>query len=273
MVGGRDAYRLEKEGHTMSLQSTRIALLLLLIATCAYSQEQPESRYITGKEGAAGGQVVINETNTDPYPQVRIITIVLADNAAQEQTLPSSGDAPCYDDTALQPVVASLRKNEERFAKSLINSIERDQRRQRLVGDFDRLMAQGPGTGTCLLQQLGLVQTLFNDQLINSIQRDASRQQLYTKLHDLCLPQATDVSPIADCLTLMNGAFEQDLINSIQRDASRQMLWKALHDVLLARAQTDAEIDQALDVVNQLYKKDLINSIQRDETRKALSQK
>jgi hypothetical protein len=257
----------------MSLQSTRIALLLLLIATCTYGQEQPVSRHITGKGGAAGGQVVINDINTGQYPQVRIFTTVLADNAAQGQTPPSSGDAPCYDDTALQPVVASLRKNEERFAKSLINSIERDQRRQRLIGDFDRLMAQGPGTGACLLQQLGLVRTLFNDHLINSIQRDSSRKQLYTKLHDLCLPQATDVPPIADCLTLMNGAFEQDLIDSIQRDASRQELWKALHDVLLARAQTDAEVDQALDVVNQLYKKDLINSLQRDETRKALSQK
>ena len=134
-------------------------------------------------------------------------------------------------------------------------------------------MAQGSGTEACLLQQLGLVHTLFNDQLINSIQRDASRKLLYTKLHNLCLPQATDVPPIADCLTHMNGAYEQDLINSIQRDASRQVLWKALHNVLLARAQTDAEIDQALEVVNQFFEKDLINSLQRDETRKALSQK
>jgi VWFA-related protein len=143
-----------------------------------------------------------------------------ADKAAQVQTRPSSGDAPCYDETALQSVVASLRKNEERYAKTLINSFERDQHRRKLVNDFDHLMTPGPGTEACLLQQLGLVHTLFNDQLINSIQRDASRKQLYTKLHNLCLPQATDVPPIADCLTLMNGAFEQDLIDSIQRDAS-----------------------------------------------------
>ena len=372
----------------MSLQSACIALLLLLITTCTYGQEQPVSRHITGKEGAAGAQVIINEVNNEQYPQVRIFTTVLKEGtpiqglsaadfrvreeviglarevnapiyvlglgtdsdeaglraiaqatgalsfrapeasdlqalyekigaqlagqyaisytsnlpadgtehrvalttqgltdtkaykaphrvkkAAQGQTRPSSGEAPCYDETALQAIVASLRKNQERFARSLINSIERDQRQQQLVNDFDHLMAQGSGTGACLLQQLGLVHTLFNDQLLNSIQRDASRKQLYTKLHNLCLPQATDVPPITGCLTLMNGAFEHDLINSIQRDASRQMLWKALHNVLLARAQTDAEIDQALDVANQLHEQDLINSLQRDETRKALSKK
>jgi VWFA-related protein len=196
-----------------------------------------------------------------------------AGKVAQRQIQPHSGDMRCYDETALQSVVASLRKNEERYARTLINSIERDQHRQQLVSNFDHLMAQGSGTEACLLQQLGLVHTLFNDQLINSIQRDASRKLLYTKLHNLCLPQATDVPPIADCLTHMNGAYEQDLINSIQRDASRQVLWKALHNVLLARAQTDAEIDQALEVVNQFFEKDLINSLQRDETRKALSQK
>jgi hypothetical protein len=243
----------------MSLQSTCIALLLLLITTCTYGQEQPVSRHITGKEGAAGTQVSTNEVNTDQYPQV--------------QTRPSSGDAPCYDETAVQSVVASLRKNEERFARNLISSIERDQQRQKLVNDFNHLMAQGSGTEACLLQELGLVHTLFNDQLITSIQRDASRKLLYTKLHESCLPQATDIPPIADCLTLMNSAYEQDLINSIQRDASRQMLWQALHNLLLARARTDAEIDQALDAVNQLYEKDLINSLQRDATRKALSKK
>jgi hypothetical protein len=246
----------------MSLQST-CTVLLLLIATCTYAQEQPVSRHITGKDGT---ELRVALTAQGP-PDTQ------ADKAAQAQTGPGSGDAPCYDERALQPVVAGLRKNEERLARSLINSIERDQRRRQLVNDFDRLLAQGSGTAACLLQQLGLVQTLFNDRLINSIQRDASRKALYTKLHNLCQPRATDVPSIADCLTLMNGAFEQDLIDSIQRDASRQMLWQALHDVLLARAQTDAEIDQALEVVNQLYQKELINSLQRDETRKALSQK
>jgi VWFA-related protein len=61
----------------MFVQSTHISLLLLLIAICAYGQEPPVSRHITGKEGAAGAQVIINEVNTDHYPQVRIFATVL----------------------------------------------------------------------------------------------------------------------------------------------------------------------------------------------------
>ena len=65
----------------MSLKSTGISLLLLLMAVCTYGQEQPVSRHITGKEGAAGTQVIVNEVNTDQYPQVRIFTTVLKEGA------------------------------------------------------------------------------------------------------------------------------------------------------------------------------------------------
>jgi Mg-chelatase subunit ChlD len=61
----------------MSLKSTGISLLLLLMAVCTYGQEQPGSRHITGEEDAADAQVIINEVNTDQYPEVRIFTTVL----------------------------------------------------------------------------------------------------------------------------------------------------------------------------------------------------
>src|SRR5687767_13622227 len=72
-IGGRGEYSIVKEKHTMSLHSTSMALLLLM-ATCTYGQEQPVSRHITGKEWAAGAQVIINEVNTEQYPQVRLFT-------------------------------------------------------------------------------------------------------------------------------------------------------------------------------------------------------
>ncbi len=150
-----------------------------------------------------------------------------ADKAAQGQTWPSRGDALCYDETAVQSVVASLRKNEERYARDLINTTERDQHRQPRINDLNHLMTQGPDTEACLRQKLGLVHTLYND----------------------------------------------DILNSVHENALRQRLWQALHDSLLARAQTQDEIYQALDVVNQFYEKDLINTVQREETRKALSKK
>ncbi|HEX2884970.1 VWA domain-containing protein [Vineibacter terrae] len=53
--------------------------LLLLATTGAYGQEQPGSRHVTGKQGAAGAQVLINEVNTDQYPRVQIFATVLKD--------------------------------------------------------------------------------------------------------------------------------------------------------------------------------------------------
>jgi VWFA-related protein len=193
--------------------------------------------------------------------------------AARGRPPAGSDHAPCYDAAAVQSVDARLQKIAERYAKGLVDSTQRNQQRQQLVDEFDRLMAQGSGTADCLLQQLGLVHTLYNGNLIDSAQRDASRKVLYAKLHDLCQPQASDVPPIANCLKLMHGAYEKGLITSTQRDASRQMLWKALHELLVARAHADAEIDQALDVVKQLYDQGLITSRQRDETRGVLGQK
>jgi VWFA-related protein len=193
--------------------------------------------------------------------------------AAQGNAPALSGDAPCYDEAAMQSVDARLQKIAERYSKDLIDSAERDQQREQLVNDFDHLMARGPGTAACLLQQLGLVHTLYNNDLITSVHRDASRDMLYTKLHNLCLPQATDVLPIANCLKLMHSAYSQDFISSRQRDASRQTLWKALHERLVTHARTDTEIDRALDVIRRLYEQDLISSVQRDETRKVLGKR
>ncbi|HKU99294.1 MAG TPA: VWA domain-containing protein [Vineibacter sp.] len=193
--------------------------------------------------------------------------------AAAENPRARGAEAPCYDAAAVESVDARLRKIADRYAKGLIVSTERDQQQGQLVSEFDQLMAQGSGTAACLLQQLGLVYTLYNGGLITSVQRDASRKVLYTKLHDGCLPLATDVPPITKCLKLMHGAYEQGFIDSTQRDASRQVLWKTLHELLVVRAQADTEIDQAFNVVKQLYEQGLITSVQRDETRKALSQK
>jgi VWFA-related protein len=184
-----------------------------------------------------------------------------------------SGDAPCYDAAAVQSVDARLRKIAERYSKDLIDSVERDRQRQRLVNDLDHLMARGSGTAACLMQQLGLVHRLYNGDLITSVHRDASSEMLYTKLHNLCVPEATDVLPITNCLKLMHSAYNQDLINSTQRDASRRALWKALHERLVTRARADTEIDRALDVIRQLYEQDLITSVQRDESRKVLGQR
>jgi hypothetical protein len=176
-----------------------------------------------------------------------------AEKAEPRKIRPSDGEAACYDEAAFQLLVASLQKIKERYARNLINIVERDQYQQKLVNDFDHLVARGPSTESCILQQLGLVKSLYDDQLINIVQRDASREILYTNLHNLCMPKATDTTPIANCLNLMNVAYDQQLINIVQRDASRQRLWKTVHDLLLARAQTEKEIDQALDVVKQLY--------------------
>jgi hypothetical protein len=165
-----------------------------------------------------------------------------AEKAEPRKIRPSDGEAACYDEAAFQLLVASLQKIKDRYARNLINFVEHDQHRQKLVNDFDHLVARGPSTESCILQQLGLVKSLYDDQLINTVQRDASREILYTKLHNLCMPKATDTTPIADCLNLMNVAYDQQLINTVQRDASRQRLWKTVHDLLLARAQTEIGI-------------------------------
>ncbi|MDQ3772995.1 MAG: VWA domain-containing protein [Pseudomonadota bacterium] len=191
----------------------------------------------------------------------------------QRKIRPSGGKAVCYDEAAFQSVVASLQKIKDRYGRNLINIGERNQHRQKLVNDFNHLVAQGASTEPCILQQLGPVSAFYKDDLIDIGQRNASREILVTKLQNVCLPKATDVPPIADCLNLLKVAYDQDLIDIGQRNASRQMLWKALHDLLLARAQSEKEIDQALDVVKQLYEKELIDIAQRNETREALSKK
>jgi VWFA-related protein len=65
----------------MSLKSTYVSLLLILTTIYTYGQGQPVSPRITGQEGAAGAQMIINEVNTDQYPQVRIFATVLKDGA------------------------------------------------------------------------------------------------------------------------------------------------------------------------------------------------
>jgi VWFA-related protein len=181
-------------------------------------------------------------------------------------------DAPCYDSAAVQSVDARLRKVAERYDKSLLDIVDRDQQRQQLVKDFDDLMARGSGRAACLFQQLGLVHTFYNGSLIDIVQRDASRGILHTKLHNLCVTQ-DDVPPITNCLKLMQRAYNQGLIDITQRDASRQTLWKALHARLVTHSRTDTEIDEALDVIKQLYDQDLIDIVQRDDTRRMLGKK
>lgn len=61
----------------MHLKLICVSLLLMLTALDAYGQNPPVSRRITGKEGATGTQVLINEVNTSQYPQVRIFATVL----------------------------------------------------------------------------------------------------------------------------------------------------------------------------------------------------
>jgi VWFA-related protein len=60
----------------MSLQAACVSLLLL-VATCAYGQEQRGSPRITVKDGAEGARVIINEINTEQHPRVRIFVTVL----------------------------------------------------------------------------------------------------------------------------------------------------------------------------------------------------
>ncbi|MFZ1986347.1 MAG: VWA domain-containing protein [Desulfatitalea sp.] len=65
----------------MYLKFPFIFLLLVVTAICAYGQDQPMSRRVTGKEVAAGARVIINEVNTDQYPNVRIFATVLKEGA------------------------------------------------------------------------------------------------------------------------------------------------------------------------------------------------
>jgi hypothetical protein len=48
---------------------------------CIDGQGQPVSPRLSGQEGAVGAQVILNEVNTDQYPQVRIFATVLKDGA------------------------------------------------------------------------------------------------------------------------------------------------------------------------------------------------
>jgi VWFA-related protein len=72
---------MNKEELTMSLKSTCVSLLLIITAIYTYGQGQPVSPRLTGQEGAVGAQVILNEVNTDQYPQVHIFATVLKDGA------------------------------------------------------------------------------------------------------------------------------------------------------------------------------------------------
>jgi VWFA-related protein len=188
-------------------------------------------------------------------------------------SLNAGDETACYDEAASKSIAASLQKNNERYARKLIDVVERDQRRQELMKDLDNLLAQGANTESCIVKQLGPINAFYKDKLSDVVQRDEGRKLLVTKLQNLCTPKATDVAPIENCLNLLNVAYDQQLIDVVQRDQIRQGLWKALHDLLLAKAQNDEQTYQALDVVKQLYEKKLIDSVQRDNTRQALSKK
>lgn len=88
-----------------------------------------------------------------------------AKKVEQQKIRPSNGEAACYDEATFKSLVASLQKTKERHARNLINIVERDQHRQKLMNDFNHLVAQGASTESCILQQLGLVSAFYNDQL------------------------------------------------------------------------------------------------------------
>jgi len=58
----------------MTSTSLRLALLPLALALPLHAQEAP---HIDGQQDAAGARVIINELNTDDYPDVRVIATIL----------------------------------------------------------------------------------------------------------------------------------------------------------------------------------------------------
>lgn len=63
----------------MKYPNQLLVTMLVISAWCARGQDQPSSRRVTGKETAAGSQVIINEVNTDQFPKVRIFATILKD--------------------------------------------------------------------------------------------------------------------------------------------------------------------------------------------------
>ncbi len=137
-------------------------------------------------------------------------------------------EAACYDEAAVNSIVVSLQKTTEVYESSLIDIVDRDRRRQRLLRDFHLLMERGSSTEACLSQKLELVASLYDKGFIDIVQRESSRQTLWKVLHDLLLAKTQSEKEWEQALAIITELYEKGAISIVERDATRQALSKKL---------------------------------------------
>jgi hypothetical protein len=149
-----------------------------------------------------------------------------AEKVEPQKIRPSNGEAACYDEAALKPLVASLQTIEGKYNRRLIDILERTRHQQKLVNDFDQIMERGSSTESCILQKLRLVNSLYNDKFLDSLQMTERRQILWKALHDLLLARAQTEKEVDQALEVVNQLYKETLIDILQREETRKALSK-----------------------------------------------
>ena len=97
------------------------------------------------------------------------------DRKKTEETEQQGREAACYDEAVVNSLVDILQKTTEVYKEGLIDIVDLQRRRNKLLNDLHHLMAQGPDTQTCILQELELVGSLYKKGFIDIAQWQRSK--------------------------------------------------------------------------------------------------
>ena len=140
------------------------------------------------------------------------------------ETEQQDGEAACCDEAAVDSFVVSLQKVPEAHERNLIDILNLNSRREKLLDDLNHLMAQGSKTEVCIAQEMELVRSLYARGFIDILQWDRIRLTLWKALHDRLLQKVQSEEDRQQALVIIKQLYDQGAINILELAATRQEL-------------------------------------------------